>query len=90
VSVDGVSPEASKVKAVKPFPLPRTFGDIRAFLGFAGYYRSFIPNFAALSKPLTQLTRKDVKFRWSVPKKTSFDALKEALKSDCPSPSRIR
>jgi len=82
VSADGVSPDASKVKAIKSFPLPRSVRDVRAILGLAGYYRSFIPNFAALSKPLTLLTRKDEKFCWSEPQQTSFDALKEALTSD--------
>jgi hypothetical protein len=82
VSANGVSPDASKVKAIKSFPLSWNIRDVRAFLGLAGYYRSFIPNFAALSKPLTQLTRKDVKFCWSEPQQSSFDALKEALTSD--------
>ena len=58
VSTNGVSPDASKVEAIKPFPLPRTLRDVREFLGLAGYYRSFIPNVAALSKPLTLLTRR--------------------------------
>jgi hypothetical protein len=82
VSADGVSPDSSKVKAIKSFTLPRNVRDIRACLGLAGYYRSFIQNFAALSKLLTQLTRKDVKFSWSEPQQTSFDALKETLTSD--------
>jgi hypothetical protein len=82
VSADGVSPDSSTVKEIKSFPLPRNVRDIRAFLGLAGYYRSFIQNFVALSKPLTQLIRKDMKFRWSEPQQTSFDALKEALISD--------
>jgi hypothetical protein len=82
VSTSSVSPDASKVKAIKFFPLPRNVRDIRAFLGLAGYYRSFIPNFAALSQPLTQLTRKDVRFSWSEPQHASLDALKEALSSD--------
>jgi hypothetical protein len=63
VSANGISPDASKMEAIKSFPLPRTVWDVRAFLGLAGYYRSFIPNFAALSKPLSQLTRKDFKCR---------------------------
>jgi hypothetical protein len=82
VSANGVSPDVSKVKAIKSFPLHRSVRDVRAFLGLAGYYRSFIPNFAALSKPLTLLTRKDEKFSWSEPQQTSFDSLKEALMSD--------
>jgi len=82
VSANGVSPDASKVEAIKFFPLPRTVRDVRAFLELAGYYRSFIPNFAALSKPLILLARKDFKFCWSEPPQTSFDALKEALTSE--------
>jgi hypothetical protein len=82
VSANGVSPDASKVKAIKSFPLPRNVPDVRAFLGLAGYYWSFIQNFASLSKPLTQLTRKDAKFCWSEPQQISFDVLKEVLTSD--------
>jgi hypothetical protein len=73
VSANGVSQDASKIKAIKSFPLPQTVRDVRAFLGLAGYYRTFIQNFAALSKPLTQLTRKDVKFCWPESQQTSFD-----------------
>jgi hypothetical protein len=47
--------------------LPSIVRDVRSHLGLAGYYRSFNENFAALSKPLTQLTRKDTKFCWSEP-----------------------
>jgi len=82
VSADGVSPDVSKVKAIKSFPLPSSVRDVKSFLGLTGYYRSFIPNFAALSKLLTLLTRKDEKFCWSEPQKTFFDTLKEALTSD--------
>jgi hypothetical protein len=71
----------NKVKAIRTFPLPRNVRDVRAFLGLAGYYRSFIKDFAAMSKPLTLLTRKDTKFSWSEPQQSSFDSLKEALTS---------
>jgi hypothetical protein len=40
VSADGVSPDASNVKAVKSFPLPNNVRDVRFFLDLAGYYRS--------------------------------------------------
>jgi hypothetical protein len=69
----------NKVKAIKTFPLPRNVRDVRAFLGLAGYYRSFIKDFAAMSKPLNLITRKDTKFSWSEPQQSSFDSLKEAL-----------
>ncbi len=33
---------------------------VRAFLGLTGYYRRFIPDFASVAVPLTNLTRKNV------------------------------
>lgn len=39
---------------------------VRAFLGLAGYYRCFIPNFSSTAVPLSDLTRKGQpeKVRW--------------------------
>jgi hypothetical protein len=82
VSVSGVSLDMSKVKVIKTFPLPRNVQDVRAFLGLAGYYRTFVEDFAAQSKPLTLLTGKDTKFNWSERRQNTFDALKEAMTSD--------
>jgi hypothetical protein len=76
VSANGFSRDVSKVKVIKYFPLTRNVRDVTAFLGLSGYYRSFITNFAALSKSITKLTGKDLKIFWSEPQQTSFDALK--------------
>ena len=37
---------------------PRTKRELRKFLGTMGYYRHYIPQFARLAKPLTDLTSK--------------------------------
>ena len=54
---------------------------MRRFLGLAGYYRQFVPNFADLASPLTDLTRKRAPdtVQWSEPCQVSFDAIKTAL-----------
>lgn len=54
-----VRPENSKVEAIRNFPVPRSKKAVREFLGLAGYYRRFIPDFAAVAAPLTDLTRKN-------------------------------
>jgi hypothetical protein len=82
VNKNGVAPDPSKVTAIKGFPRPKTVRDIRAFLGLSGYYRAFIKNYAAISRPLTQLTKKDVKFVWTDIQQQAFDNLKAALTSD--------
>lgn len=45
----------------------------------AGYYRRFIPNFSEIASPLTQLTRKSVKFKWDENCDNAFQKLKETL-----------
>lgn len=83
VSKNGVSPDPSKITAIKDFPQPRTVRDVRAFLGLSGYYRVFIQNYAAISRPFTQLTKKDEKFVWTKQQQQeAFDNLKAALTSD--------
>ncbi len=40
-------------------PSPKTKKEVRQFLGLAGYYRRFIPNYSELTSPLTDLTKKE-------------------------------
>jgi hypothetical protein len=82
LSKDGVRPDESKVTAIWNFPGPKTVRDVRVFLGLSGYYRSFIKEYAAISRPLTQLTKKDAKFEWAEAHQLSFDKLKAVLYSD--------
>ena len=44
---------------------PKSVFEIRSFLGFSRYYRRFIEDFSWLAAPMTKLTRKEVKFKWS-------------------------
>lgn len=58
ITENGISPDPSKLEAVKNFPTPKKVKDIQAFIGLAGYYRKFIENFSKIAKPLTKLTKK--------------------------------
>lgn len=47
----------------------------------AGYYRRFVPQYGMISKPLTNLLKKDTIFVWTSEIESSFQALKQALMS---------
>ena len=51
-----VRPQVDKTAAIAACPRPKTKKEVRQFWGLAGYYRRFIPNFAELTSPLTDLT----------------------------------
>lgn len=82
IGSDGVRPDPAKVKAVMNFPIPKNPKNIKQFLGLAGYYRRFIPNFSKIAKPLTDLLKKDRKFEWTVKQTEAFDILRNSLCSE--------
>ena len=58
---------------------PTNLDQVRSFLGLAGYYRRFIPNFSRISSPLVNLTKKGSKFSWTDKQEQSFSKLKKLL-----------
>ena len=80
-----VKPEQSKTEAVEKFTVPKTKKDVRSFLGLTGYYRKFIPDYAAIAAPLSDLTCKNrpMKVQWTAVCELAFKKLKQAL---CSSP----
>ena len=79
ISEDGVKPDPKKIEAVSKFPRPKKVKNIKQFLGLAGYYRRFIPDFSKVAKPLTQLLKKDTPFKWAENQENAFNNLKTAL-----------
>ena len=79
VSGDGIEPLPEKLEAVENMPPPKTPKEVRQFLGLVGYYRKFVPKFADIARPLTNLTKQDVKFEWSEKCQKTFQLLKDML-----------
>jgi hypothetical protein len=68
-----------KVQDVLSWKAPTSVGDIRSFLGLAGYYQRFIEGFSKISKPMTELLEKDKQFEWTPACEASFQELKKRL-----------
>ncbi len=79
-----IRPQEKKVTAILSAPQPITKTQVRAFLGLAGYYLCFIPNFSSLASPLTDLIRKGQpeKVPWGPEEEEAFQRVKTALTSE--------
>ena len=56
VSTLGMSADPEKINALEWLQHPpKNVSELQIFLGFAGYYRSFVKGFAQIAKPLHQL-----------------------------------
>jgi hypothetical protein len=75
----GISMDPSKIKDVLRWNVPIGVGNIWSFLGLAGYYLRFIEGFSNITKSMTELLKKDKKFKWMLACEASFQELKKRL-----------
>ena len=83
VGAGKISPQTAKTEAVANYQQPRTKTDIRSFIGLAGYYRRYIPNFSAIAAPLSDCTKTSAseKIEWTEDCKKACESLKNVLTS---------
>ena len=76
-----VRPEEDKTEKLRRAERPQTKKQLRSFLGLAGYYRKFVPNFAEIATPLTDGTKKGKPetVQWSQECEEAFNSLKDRL-----------
>ncbi|GFU58197.1 retrovirus-related Pol polyprotein from transposon 17.6 [Trichonephila clavipes] len=74
-------PDEDKILAIKRLIRPTTKKEVRSVLGLMGFYRAYIPNYAEISTPLTELTKKNKPndVSWGEAEQNSFVKLKELL-----------
>jgi reverse transcriptase-like protein len=77
ISQGKVEMDPVKVEGIAKWPIPTTVKDVRSFLGFCNFYRSFIANFSAVAHPLNDLTKKQRQWSWTNDEQASFDTLKD-------------
>ncbi|XP_026419412.1 uncharacterized protein LOC113315335 [Papaver somniferum] len=75
ISYQGVMADPNKISAMTSWPTPSNIKELRGFLGLIGYYRKFVKHYGVLSKPLTDLLKKNA-FTWTPAATQAFNSLK--------------
>ncbi|GJZ94326.1 putative reverse transcriptase domain-containing protein [Tanacetum coccineum] len=79
IDSQGIHVDPAKIESIKEWVSPKTSTKIHQFLGLVGYYRRFIEGFLKITKSLTKLTQKKVKFEWGNKQEEAFQLLKQKL-----------
>lgn len=81
LSVNGIRPTESRVKAIQQFRAPANVAELRSFLGLVTYVGKFIPNLANKTDPMRNLLRSGVTFCWKNEHQRAFEAIKSEISS---------
>ena len=86
VTSRGLEKDPSKIPAIIDWPRPTTVTQVRQFMGLCGFLRKFIPKFATIASPITDLTRgyssTQIQFDWTQSQEDAFDTLKDIIAQD--------
>lgn len=74
---EGIKVDPLKIQAIKEWQAPASIKGVRSFIGFANFYRDFIPNFGRVAEPLLCIIKKNAQFRWEASQQKAFDTLKD-------------
>jgi Reverse transcriptase (RNA-dependent DNA polymerase) len=76
VGQNGVEMQQSKVQSLAAWPRLTTVTEVQSFLDLENYYRRFIRDFARISAPLSELTKKGVPLNGGETRKIHFKTSK--------------
>ena len=82
ISEEGISPDPQGVETIRNLGPPRNVSELRSVLGSLNYFKDFIPKYADIAAPLSELLKKRKMFDWGGTQEQALQALKEALMSE--------
>jgi hypothetical protein len=82
IDKNGLRKTKDKISAITEAPQPKTVMQVRSFCGMVNYYSRFVPNLAAILRPIYNLLSQKAKFEWKPECEKAFKKIKEILISD--------
>ena len=79
ISREGLCPSQKKVEAILQIKAPTTRKQLRSFIGMVNYYRDMWPQRSHCLAPLSSLTSKNVKWKWTDEHQKSFEQMKALI-----------
>lgn len=79
ITSSGLEVDPAKVKAIEQIPPPKGVKQVQSFLQTCSWYRRYIPHFAEISRPLSNLTKKSSSWKWGQEEQAAFELLKKSL-----------
>ena len=68
-----------KVAGVSKWPTPTNRKEVQSFLGFINFYWRFIEGFSHIARPLFNLTKAEIAFKWTEEENLAFKTLRDQI-----------
>jgi hypothetical protein len=82
LSSEGISPDPSKISAIKEMPYPENKKDLQRFLGMVAYIAKFIPHLSNETTLLRELTNKDTIWDLTDNHENAYNLIKNIITKD--------
>ncbi|GFW11489.1 retrovirus-related Pol polyprotein from transposon 412 [Trichonephila clavipes] len=79
ITQKGIEVDPEKVASILDIPPPKNVKELQSFLQTCSWFRRYIQDFAKISRPLSYLTKKKVKWQWGFDQQNVFQTLKNSL-----------
>ena len=73
LSNKGLEISPDKTEAITQMTTPKNKKEVKSFVEFCSFFRKFIKSFANIARPLTELSKKDTRFKWGSEQQNAFD-----------------
>ena len=79
ISNEGIKPPPDRIKALEKYPFPKNVKQLRRVLGLFNWFKKFIPQYSAITQPMTKLLKKGSGFNWTTEQANALCELKHRL-----------